>query len=129
LCFALVSRAYYHRENDITDVLEQTMSVEDEKFGEVVTVDLIANGRDIPVTQENKHEYVECVLFLHSVKARLVTQWRIVKRVEPQFNALFAGLTEVVSVEALSVFNDRDLELLIGGIPILRSIKCRYRRD
>ena len=46
-------------ENDITDVLEQTFSVEDERFGEIMTVDLKPDGRDIPVTEENKTEYVK----------------------------------------------------------------------
>ena len=46
-------------ENDITDVLDQTFSVDDEQFGETTTVDLKPNGRDIQVTNENKKEYVE----------------------------------------------------------------------
>lgn len=46
-------------ENDITDILDQTFSVDDEQFGETMTIDLKPGGRDIPVTNENKHEYVE----------------------------------------------------------------------
>jgi E3 ubiquitin-protein ligase NEDD4 len=49
-------------ENDITDVLDQTFSLEDERFGEIITVDLKENGRDIPVTEENKREYIEYVI-------------------------------------------------------------------
>ncbi len=45
-----------------------------------------------------------------------MTQWRIVKRIEPQFQALYEGLLELISPESLSIFNERDLELLIGGI-------------
>lgn len=48
-----------HRGNNITDVLEQTFSVDDEIFGERITVDLKPNGRNVPVTEENKQEYVE----------------------------------------------------------------------
>ena len=47
------------RENDITGVLENTFSTEDEVFGETVTVDLKPNGRNIEVTNENKKEYIE----------------------------------------------------------------------
>jgi len=36
-----------------------TFSTEDERFGEVVTVDLKPDGRNIPVSEENKKEYVE----------------------------------------------------------------------
>lgn len=57
--------AEFHRtlswsmENDITDVIYSTFSVEDERFGEKVTVDLKPGGRDIEVNNENKKEYVE----------------------------------------------------------------------
>jgi len=46
-------------ENDITDILDQTFAVDDEQFGETRTIDLKPGGRDIPVTNENKQEYVE----------------------------------------------------------------------
>lgn len=46
-------------ENDITDVLDQTFSVDDEQFGETKTVNLKPGGSEIQVTNENKKEYVE----------------------------------------------------------------------
>ena len=46
-------------ENDIEDALDLTFSTEDDRFGEVVTVDLKPDGQNIPVTNENKKEYVE----------------------------------------------------------------------
>ena len=49
----------YNSENDIEDALDLTFSTEDDRFGEVVTVDLKPNGQNIPVTNENKKEYVE----------------------------------------------------------------------
>lgn len=48
-----------YRENDIEGVIEPTFSTEDESFGEVRTIDLKPNGRDIEVTNENKKEYIE----------------------------------------------------------------------
>ncbi|RMD44483.1 hypothetical protein DV735_g651, partial [Chaetothyriales sp. CBS 134920] len=92
-------------ENDITDVLDQTFSVEDEQFGETKTIDLKPGGRDIQVTNENKREYVE-----------LVTEWKIVKRVEEQFNAFITGFNELIPADLVNVFDERELELLIGGI-------------
>lgn len=47
------------RENDIEGIVELTFSIDDEKFGERATIDLIPDGRNIPVTNENKHKYVE----------------------------------------------------------------------
>lgn len=103
--------AEFHRtlswsmENDITDVIFSTFSVEDERFGEKVTVDLKPGGQDIEVTNENKKEYVE-----------LITEWRIQKRVEEQFNAFVAGFHELIPADLVNVFDERELELLIGGI-------------
>jgi HECT-domain (ubiquitin-transferase) len=46
-------------ENDITDVIEETFSVQEERFGELVTIELKPGGADVPVTEENKAEFVE----------------------------------------------------------------------
>lgn len=92
-------------ENDITDVLEETFSVTEERFGEYVTIDLKPDGENIPVTEENKKEYVE-----------LASQYRISKRVNDQFEAFREGLLEVMPFELLQVFDERELELLIGGM-------------
>lgn len=91
--------------NDITDVLELTFSTDDDRFGEVVTVDLIPNGENIEVTEENKKEYVN-----------LITEWRIHKRVEEQFKAFKEGFNQLIPQDLVNVFDERELELLIGGI-------------
>ncbi|KAJ1504214.1 NEDD4 E3 ubiquitin-protein ligase [Coelomomyces lativittatus] len=91
--------------NDITDVLDLTFSCEDDRFGEVVTVDLLPNGSSIPVTEDNKKLYVE-----------LITSWRIVKRVEAQTQAFREGLFEFIPEDLVAVFDERELELLIGGL-------------
>jgi E3 ubiquitin-protein ligase NEDD4 len=48
-----------YSENDIEDALDLTFSTEDDRFGEVVTVDLKPDGQNLVVTNENKKEYVE----------------------------------------------------------------------
>ncbi|KAJ5490473.1 WW/Rsp5/WWP [Penicillium expansum] len=72
-------------DNDINGIVELTFSVDDEKFGERRTIDLIPGGRDIPVTNENKPQYIE-----------LVTEWKIMKRVEEQFDAFMSGFNELI---------------------------------
>ena len=52
-------RLMVYSENDIEDALDLTFSTEDDRFGEVVTVDLKPDGQNIVVTNENKKEYVE----------------------------------------------------------------------
>ncbi|KAJ3056769.1 hypothetical protein HK097_004341 [Rhizophlyctis rosea] len=92
-------------DNDIKDVLDLTFSAEDERFGERVTLDLKPGGKDIVVDDENKKEYVE-----------LITEWRIHIRVKEQFEAFQTGFHELVPPDLITVFDERELELLIGGI-------------
>ena len=47
---------------------------------------------------------------------RLITEWRIQKRVEEQFTAFVAGFNELIPSDLVNVFDERELELLIGGI-------------
>ena len=54
-----VSANRFYRENDIEGIFELTFSVDDEQFGEHKTIDLIPNGSQIAVTNENKKEYIE----------------------------------------------------------------------
>ncbi|KAL2758142.1 hypothetical protein ACRALDRAFT_1055137 [Sodiomyces alcalophilus JCM 7366] len=104
--------ADYHRslqwmlDNDISGgILEQTFSTEDERFGVIHVEDLKPGGRDIDVTNENKKEYVD-----------LMVKWRIEKRVEEQFKAFKEGFNELIPQDLINVFDERELELLIGGI-------------
>ncbi|KAL0961110.1 hypothetical protein HGRIS_006087 [Hohenbuehelia grisea] len=92
-------------ENDITDVLDETFSIMEERFGELVTIDLKPGGDSIPVTDDNKKEYVDAVV-----------DYRISKRVKEQFDAFMQGLLELIPPELLNVFDERELELLIGGM-------------
>jgi E3 ubiquitin-protein ligase NEDD4 len=45
-----------------------------------------------------------------------VTEWKIQKRVEEQFNAFITGFNELIPADLVNVFDERELELLIGGI-------------
>ncbi|KAM0721098.1 hypothetical protein Q7P37_003384 [Cladosporium fusiforme] len=93
-------------ENDITDVTFETFSAEIETFGVTETVDLVPGGRDIPVTEDNKQEYV-----------RLVVEHKLVKSVEEQLNHFLGGFHDIVPAELVSIFNEQELELLISGLP------------
>lgn len=92
-------------ENDITDVIELYFTVDEEKFGEIVTVELKPNGAQILVIEVNKKEYVE-----------LVTERRICKRIEDQFNAFIEGFRDFIPSNLIEVFDERELELLICGV-------------
>lgn len=103
--------ADYHRslqwmlDNSIEGIVEETFTAVEDKFGEMVTVELKPGGEHVEVTDENKKEYVE-----------LMTEWRISKRVEEQFKAFISGFTELIPQDLINVFDERELELLIGGM-------------
>ncbi|KZS99827.1 HECT-domain-containing protein [Laetiporus sulphureus 93-53] len=92
-------------ENDITDVIDETFTTTEERFGEMVTVELKADGAEIPVTEDNKKEYVSCVV-----------EYRIQRRVKDQFEAFMSGFSELIPQDLVNVFDERELELLIGGM-------------
>jgi E3 ubiquitin-protein ligase NEDD4 len=46
----------------------------------------------------------------------LVTSWRIQKRIEEQFQNFATGFNELIPQDLINVFDERELELLIGGI-------------
>ncbi|KII88965.1 hypothetical protein PLICRDRAFT_159942 [Plicaturopsis crispa FD-325 SS-3] len=92
-------------ENDITDIIDETFTTTEERFGEMVTIELITGGTDMPVTEDNKKDYVEAVV-----------EYRISKRVKEQFEAFMSGFSELIPQDLITVFDERELELLIGGM-------------
>lgn len=94
-----------YRENDITDIIDETFTTTEERFGEMVTIELKPGGGDEPVTQDNKKDYVEHIV-----------DYRISKRVKEQFEAFMSGFSELIPQDLITVFDERELELLIGGM-------------
>ncbi|KAH8833564.1 hypothetical protein DL96DRAFT_1577533 [Flagelloscypha sp. PMI_526] len=92
-------------ENDITDVIDETFTTTEERFGEMVTIELKPGGEEVPVTEENKKEYVDHVV-----------EYRISRRVREQFEAFMSGFSELIPLDLITVFDERELELLIGGM-------------
>uniref|UniRef100_A0A3Q3J0W3 HECT-type E3 ubiquitin transferase n=1 Tax=Monopterus albus TaxID=43700 RepID=A0A3Q3J0W3_MONAL len=92
-------------ENDITSVLDHTFCVEHNAFGKFLQHELKPNGRNIPVTEENKKEYV-----------RLYVNWRFMRGIEAQFLALQKGFSELIPQHFLKPFDHKELELIIGGL-------------
>ncbi|KAF2966531.1 hypothetical protein GQX73_g7074 [Xylaria multiplex] len=92
--------------NDITDIITETFSVEDDEFGVTKVSDLCENGRNIPVTEENKHDYV-----------RLVVEHKLLSSVKEQMENFLKGFHDIIPAELISIFNEQELELLISGLP------------
>lgn len=78
---------------------------------QVTDHELIPGGRNIKVTEENKHEYVD-----------LIAEHRLTTAIRPQINAFLEGFSELILKDLISIFNDKELELLISGLP---DIDCK----
>jgi len=92
-------------ENDIRDMPDLTFSMDadEEKLilyerEEVTDHELIPGGRNIRVTEENKHEYVD-----------LVAEHRLTTAIRPQINAFLEGFNELIPKNLISIYMTRNL--------------------
>ena len=92
--------------NDITGVLDLTFSSDIDDFGQKKIVDLKPDGRNLPVTEENKQDYVS-----------LITEMRLTTAIKDQINSFLEGFHEIIPKELVSIFNEQEMELLISGLP------------
>ncbi|KAJ8302932.1 hypothetical protein KUTeg_019328 [Tegillarca granosa] len=76
-----------------------------EVLGKVDQHDLKPGGSEIKVTEENKEEYIN-----------LMTNWRFSRGVEEQTKAFLDGFSEVVPLQWLQYFDERELELMLCGM-------------
>jgi len=86
--------------------LDLTFSSISQWFGRSQIVDLIPNGRNIPVTEEEKEKYVG-----------LVCEHRMTTAIQKQIKAYLDGFYELVNPAMISIFTPQELELLISGMP------------
>ncbi|RUS88330.1 hypothetical protein EGW08_003901 [Elysia chlorotica] len=94
------------KENNIEDCgLELYFCADFEILGKVEQHDLIEGGSDIKVTEENKEDYIN-----------KMTNWRFTRGVEDQTKAFLDGFNEVVPLQWLQYFDERELELMLCGM-------------
>lgn len=94
------------RDNDIGSgsSLGLSFCVTEELLGRIVEKELKQGGKNLSVTEKNKKEYLE----------RMV-KWRLERGVQEQTDSLIRGFYEVVDPRLVSVFDARELELVIAG--------------
>uniref|UniRef100_A0A8D0DA96 HECT-type E3 ubiquitin transferase n=1 Tax=Sander lucioperca TaxID=283035 RepID=A0A8D0DA96_SANLU len=92
------------KDNNITDILDLTFTVNEEVFGQVTERELKSGGSNLQVTEKNKKDYIE-----------RMAKWRVERGVVQQTEALVRGFYEVVDSRLVSVFDARELELVIAG--------------
>ena len=77
-------------------------TVMEDTLGVKRTVELVPNGANIDVTEENLPEYIEACL-----------KYRLFGRYEAQLNELLLGFFEVIPEPLLTIFDFQELELLM----------------
>lgn len=94
------------RDNDIGSggSLGLSFCVTEELLGRIVEKELKPGGKNIVVTEKNKKEYLERII-----------KWRLERGVQEQTESLVRGFYEVVDPRLVSVFDARELELVIAG--------------
>jgi len=75
-----------------------------ERYGTVTNVPLVSNGEGIPVTNANRHEFVEAY-----------TRYLLDTSVARQFEPFKRGFFTVCAGNALSLFRAEEIELLVRG--------------
>ncbi|XP_063617791.1 E3 ubiquitin-protein ligase Su(dx) [Cydia splendana] len=94
------------RDNNIDECgLEMWFSVDFEVLGQVIHHELKPSGDKERVSESNKEQYLQ-----------LVTQWRMTRGIEEQTTAFLDGFNEVVPLEWLKYFDERELELMLCGM-------------
>ena len=92
--------------DDLQDLLSCSFAVEVDTYGSKSLVELKPGGANIPVTQENKMEYV-----------KLYIDWLFEKSVSGLFDSFKKGFYKLYSGEFMTNCDPEELELLICGSP------------
>ncbi|XP_013794411.2 NEDD4-like E3 ubiquitin-protein ligase WWP1 [Limulus polyphemus] len=94
------------KENNIEECgLELFFSVDFDILGQIQSHELKPGGTDIRVDELNKDEYL-----------RMMTDWRFSRGQEEQTKAFLDGFNEVLPLEWLHYFDERELELMLCGM-------------
>jgi len=85
--------------------LALNFTIATEEFGVAKAVDLIPDGSNVPVTRENRLQYIY-----------LTSHYRLSKQIKLQSEAFFEGLSDMIDPKWLRMFNQQELQILLGGV-------------
>ncbi|EEB13316.1 ubiquitin-protein ligase, putative [Pediculus humanus corporis] len=92
-----------HHQGDVQE-LDLTFSVDEDYLGKIVTHELVPGGKAIPVTNENKINYIH-----------LMSHFRMHTQIKDQTAAFIRGFRSLINPEWLSLFSTPELQRLISG--------------
>ncbi|RCN25565.1 HECT-domain protein, partial [Ancylostoma caninum] len=92
------------RENPVDPSLGMTFVVTEEENGQVVEKELLPNGAELEVADQNKEEFIS-----------LMVKWRVERGIQRQSRALLRGLHQIIDRDFLRVFTVDQVELVLSG--------------
>ncbi|KAK3848260.1 MAG: hypothetical protein J3R72DRAFT_518935 [Linnemannia gamsii] len=92
--------------------LSLNFTVDDEEMGQTVSKELIPNGTNIMVTRENRIRYIY-----------LMAHYRLNTQIDRQCRAFFQGLSDLIDPKWLWMFNQQELQVMLGGAQTGISLK------
>ncbi len=84
--------------------LELSFCVTEDVGGKLVERELKAGGKNVPVTEKNKKDYIERMI-----------RWRLDRGVADQAESLVRGFYEVLDPRLAQIFDAREMELVLAG--------------
>lgn len=87
--------------------LSLDFTVTHDEMGSSKTIELVPNGSQVPVTNQNRIQYIY-----------LVANYRLNVQISKQCRAFFKGLSTIVDIKWLRMFNEQELQVLLGGASI-----------
>ena len=107
-------REMLNYEGSVEEDFGLTFQVSIDEFGAVKTSELKRGGKTIPVTNENREEYVG-----------LYIDWLLNRSVYRQFRAFYFGFHSVCASNAILLFRPEEIESLVCGSPVVDVDKLR----
>ena len=89
---------------DVEKDLSLSFSMTEQAFGVTRNIDLIRNGSQVPVTNENRIRYIY-----------LVANYKLNVQISKQCAKFFNGLVDLIDPSWLKMFNQNELQILLGG--------------
>ncbi|DAZ98341.1 TPA: hypothetical protein N0F65_007148 [Lagenidium giganteum] len=103
----LYKNAVWMKKNDHAELLNIDFTVQViTSEGKSETIELVPNGKNIDVTDENKKEYLELLLRHYMFNS-----------ISDQLNAFLKGFYDIVPAELVTVFDYQEFDLMLSGVP------------
>ncbi|XP_057818767.2 E3 ubiquitin-protein ligase UPL7 isoform X1 [Cryptomeria japonica] len=92
-----------HYEGDVKD-LALDFTVMEDIFGKRVVIELRPGGSNMPVTIENRLQYIHAM-----------ADYKLNRQIQPLINAFYRGLSDLISPSWLCLFNAQEFNQLLSG--------------